>query len=318
MFPFAELVENYFIDEEQDSLNREAENPVEVLMKTYYSQSYSECSDDNPLATDIRNSFIWNFRNPNDQYEYEDESEDEWDGVGSCVDDGCPLCWPNHVCSPRKVPSNLTDSVIRLVNSVYKSFDSKISISRFEVYFLAEKVKQLTKFSPQQWRFWKTKAEGSLNRLSEFCEKVCDTLSLEMKIEFCKLSGLPNVVSNMIVDMLLEESIRKDNETMVKFEELPVTNKVTRKILVDVFGYLAKTWISIVRKIEYFPCFCYHPYLTGFNEVHVPDDIMAGWRNYFGLTEELQWYNLFDEDDDNTNPVDALEEPTVDEDDRKG
>ena len=57
MFPFAELVENYFIDEEQDSLNREAENPVEVLMKTYYSQSYSECSDDNPLATDIRNSF---------------------------------------------------------------------------------------------------------------------------------------------------------------------------------------------------------------------------------------------------------------------
>ena len=84
-------------------------------MKTYYSQFYSDCSDDNPLAADIRNSFIRNFRNPNEQYEYEDESEDEWDGVGSCVDDGCPLCWPNHVCSPRKVPSNLTDSVIRLV-----------------------------------------------------------------------------------------------------------------------------------------------------------------------------------------------------------
>ena len=111
MFPFAELVENYFIDEEQDSRNCEAENPVEVLMKTYYSQSYSDCSDDNPLAADIRNSFIRNFSMismiSNDQYEYEDESEDEWDGVGSCVDDGCPLCWPNHVCSPRKHPLDL-------------------------------------------------------------------------------------------------------------------------------------------------------------------------------------------------------------------
>ena len=138
-----------------------------------------------------------------------------------------------------------------------------------------------------------------------------------MKIEFCKLSGFPNVVSNMIVDMLLEESIRKDNEIMVKFGELPVTTKVTRKILVDVFAYLAKTWIAIVWKIKSFPCYCYHPYLTGFNEVHVPDDDMYDWRNYFGLAKELQWYNLFDEDDDNTNPVDAFEEPAVGEDDRK-
>ena len=103
---------------------------------------------------------------------------------------------------------------------------------------------------------------------------------------------------------------------MVKFEELPVTNKVTRKILIDVFGYLAQTWKSIVWKCKYFPCFCYHPYLTGFNEVNVPDDIMDDWRNYFGLAEELQWYNLFDEDD-NTNPVDAFEECALGEDDRK-
>ena len=305
MFPFAELVDNYFADDDQDSRNSgDDENPVEVLMKTYFSLSYSDCCDNNPFAADIRTRFIRDFRSLID--EFEDESEDEWDGNGSCADDGCPLCWPDHVCSARKVPSNLTDSVIRLVASVYESSRPR-STSRFEVFFLAEKVKQLTKFSPQRWRFWKTKAEHSLKRLSEFCEKVCDTLILEMENEFCKLLGLPSDVSNIILKMLLEDSIKKDVETMVKFEDQLVENEFIRTLLIDVFNYLATTWIEVVWKIKSFPCYCYYPYLTGFREVYVPDNVMEDWRDYFGLAED---------DNDNTILVigDGNEELTMEDD----
>ena len=81
MFPFAELVDNYFTDDDQDSGNSgDDENPVEVLMKTYFSLSYSDCCDNNPFAADIRTRFIRDFRSLID--EFEDESEDELDGIG--------------------------------------------------------------------------------------------------------------------------------------------------------------------------------------------------------------------------------------------
>ena len=87
MFPFAELVDNYFADDDQDSRNSgDDENPVEVLMKTYFSLSYSDCCDNNPFAADIRTRFIRDFRSLID--EFEDKSEDKWGGISSCADHG--------------------------------------------------------------------------------------------------------------------------------------------------------------------------------------------------------------------------------------
>ena len=84
-------------------------------MKTYFSLSYSDCYDNNPLAADIRTRFFKYFRSFID--EFEDESEDELVGIG------ISFRWSDHVSSAsRKVPSNLTDSVTRrLFASVYES-----------------------------------------------------------------------------------------------------------------------------------------------------------------------------------------------------
>ena len=113
MFPFAELVVD-FTDDDQDSMNSgDDENPDEML--TYFSLSYSDCYDNNPLAADIRTRFFKYFRSFID--EFEDESKDELVGIG------ISFRWSDHVCSAsRKVPSNLTDSLTRcLFASVYES-----------------------------------------------------------------------------------------------------------------------------------------------------------------------------------------------------
>ena len=90
--------------------------------------------------------------------------------------------------------------------------------------------------------FWKTKAKSSLERLSEFCRIVGEELKLEMQEEFCKLLGLPDILSNQILDLVLDDSIRNDDATIVKFEEVSAKNEVAGKILADVFGYLVRSW----------------------------------------------------------------------------
>ena len=109
--------------------------------------------------------------------------------------------------------------------------------------------------------------------------------------------GLPDILSNQILDLVLDDSIRNDDATIVKFEEVSAKNEVTGKILADVFGYLVRSWTKIVRKIQSRECFDCMPYLTGYNEIQVPDSTKDQWRKYFGLTEELEWFNLFDEDE---------------------
>ena len=118
-----------------------------------------------------------------------------------------------------------------------------------------------------------------------------------MQDEFCKLLGLPDILSNQILDLVLDDSIRNDDATIVKFEEVSAKNEVAGKILADVFGYLVRSWTKIMRKIQSRECFDCMPYLTGYNEIQVPDGTKDQWRKYVGLIEELEWFNLFDEDE---------------------
>ena len=134
-------------------------------------------------------------------------------------------------------------------------------------------------------------------------ESLCDTLKLEMRDEFFQLLGLPDIVSNKILNKLLEEAVKMNNARMVSFEESPIKNGVTRMILIDVFNYLVRSWTNIVWVVESASCYCSYPYARALREIQVPDKTMEDWRNYFGLPQELEWYNLFDRDDSDTLDV---------------
>ena len=252
--------------------------------------------------------------------------KDEYCGIGACHERGCPMCWPDHECDMR-VPSSLTDSVKRLVASI-PDVPSRLDVyflpgpSRFDVYFLAEKMIQMIQYSHQIWfMFWNSGAVDRLERLTEFCRNICYTLKLEMSVEFCRLLGLPDLVSNEILDMLLEDAINDDNAALVRFEESPIKNDVTRVILTDVFNYLVRSWTDLVERIESSPCYCAYPYLRGLKEFQVPDDKMEDWRNYFGLPQELEWFSMFDEEQTEATGVadveKQIEELNLEEDRKK-
>ena len=94
------------------------------------------------------------------------------------------------------------------------------------------------------------------------------------------------------------ESIMEDAPDMIKFEEVLVMNEVSRKILDEVFRYLVRSWTKIVRKIQSRNCDDCDPFLSGYNDIHVPENKKDEWRKYFGVVDELEleWFNMFDED----------------------
>ena len=109
-----------------------------------------------------------------------------------------------------------------------------------------------------------------------------------MQDEFRKLVGLPDIISNQILNLILTDSIMEDAPDMIKFEEVPVMNEVSRKILDEVFRYLVRSWTKIVRKIQSRNCDDCDPFLTGYNDIHVPENKKDEWRKYFGVVDDLE------------------------------
>ena len=116
--PFAELIKNYFLEEDkQQSWRSEDQNPFAVLIRNYFSDWYQDCNQNNPDAVRLRKNFVRDYHYGG--FEDDDESEDEYRGAGSpCIDGGCPLCDPDHICKPFEIHPSLTDSTIRIISSV--------------------------------------------------------------------------------------------------------------------------------------------------------------------------------------------------------
>ena len=148
MDPFAELVKNYFFEEDkQQSWISEDENPLALLIRNYFSDWYQDCNRNNRDATKLSNSFVRDHHFGG--FDDDDESKDEYNGGGSpCVDGGCPLCEPDHVCRPYTIDSSLTDSPIRLAFSVLsENSPDQRNPTKFDVFFFAQKVIQMIDYA---------------------------------------------------------------------------------------------------------------------------------------------------------------------------
>ena len=76
------------------------------------------------------------------------------------------------------------------------------------------------------------------------------------------------------------------------------------------------SWTKIVRKIQSRNCDDCDPFLTGYNDIHVPENKKDEWRKYFGVVDDLElgWFNLFDEDK-TESPVDENETESLEDED---